>query len=191
MHILGIVGSPRKGGNTEIMVEAALDAAKEASAETDIFIVSGKNVTPCDACDTCAQTGICHIKDDMQELYQKLEWADGILFGTPVYFSNVTAQAKAIIDRTYALRKNSTLSGKVVGSIIVARRLGAAQVRNLLDGYFVGQGAIMIGAAVGYARKKGDIISGIGGSPADLPALEEARNLAKNLMQMVKRLPQA
>ena len=182
MHILGIVGSPRKGGNTELMVKAALDAAKEASAETDIFMVSEKNVTPCDACATCVQTGICHIKDDMQELYQKLEWADGILFGTPVYFANMTAQAKAIIDRTYVLRRNMALRDKVVGAIIVTRRLGAAQVRNLLYGYFVGQGAVMIGSAVGYARNKGDIINGIGGSPADLPALEEARKLAKNLV---------
>ena len=70
----------------------------------------------------------------------------------------------------------------------MTRRLGAAQVRNLLYGYFAGQGMIVAGSAVGYARNKGDIINGIGGSPDDLPALEEARNLAKNLIQMVERL---
>ncbi|MFC1942555.1 flavodoxin family protein [Chloroflexota bacterium] len=190
MRILGIVGSPRKDGNTELMVKAALETAKETGAETDLFLISEKNVTACDACDSCLRTGFCHIKDDMQELYQKLEWADGIIFGTPVYFSNVTAQAKAIIDRTFACRKNRTLSGKAVGAVIVTRRLGATQVRSLLYTFFIGQGAIAVGAAVGYALHKGDIVNGIGGSPANLPALEEARNLARDIMQMVKRLPQ-
>ncbi len=173
------------------MVRAALEAAREAGAETDIFLVSEKSVSPCDGCGSCRQTGICRIKDDMQELYQKFDWADGIIFGTPVYFNNVTAQGKAIIDRTYAFRRQRKLSGKVVGAMVVTRRVGAGQVRNLLYSYFVGQGTIVVGAAIGYARKKGEIRDGVGGSPANLPALEEARNLATSVVRMVERFSRA
>lgn len=187
MKVLGIVCSPRKGGNTEIMVREALGVAQEASAETELFLISGKSVAPCDSCGSCEKTGICHIKDDMQELYQKLEWADGIIFGTPVYFNNVSAQAKAIIDRTYAFRREKKLSGKVAGIIIVTRRTGAGQVRSLLCSYFVYQGTIVVGGGTGYGRKKGDVKEGVGAS-ADLSALDEARRLGTNVVRMVERL---
>ena len=72
MKVLGIVGSPRKDGNTQIMIEEVLSAAKQAGAETDIFLVYDKDIKGCDGCGACAQTGgVCKIKDDMQALYQK------------------------------------------------------------------------------------------------------------------------
>ncbi len=98
MKILGVVGSPRKGGNTEIMVEEALATAREAGAETELVLIAGKKIAGCDGCDTCRKTMACHIKDDMQTIYKQLEAADGIIFGTPVYFGSVPSQAKAIID---------------------------------------------------------------------------------------------
>jgi multimeric flavodoxin WrbA len=189
VRILGIVGSPRKNGNTEIMVRDALKYAEDSGAETDIFLIAENTVAPCDGCEACTKTGVCHIKDDMQELYEKMKWADGILFGTPVYYGGVTAQAKAIIDRTHCFRKHRVLKDKVAGAIIVTRRLGATQVRGMLYSYFIGHGAIAVGAAVGIAREKGEILKGVGGSPEDLPALEEGRNLTKRLMEMVERLP--
>jgi multimeric flavodoxin WrbA len=188
LKILGIVCSPRKGGNTEIMVREALGAAHNSGAETDIFLVSEKNIAPCDACDACLKTGVCLIKDDMQELYEKLIWADAIIFGTPVYFLNVTAQAKAIMDRTFAFLRVRKLSGKVATAIIVARRVGSGQVGSLLYSWFMSQGMVPVASALGYARYKGDITTGIGGSPADIPALEEARNLSTRVIQMVARL---
>ena len=187
MRVLGIVCSPRKEGNTEIMVREALGTANEAGAETDLFLISEKSVGPCDGCLSCEQTNICHIRDDMQELYEKLQLADGIIFGTPVYFGNVSAQAKAILDRTYAFRKERKLSGKVAGAIIVTRRVGAGQVRNLLCGYFVGQRMVVVGAGIGYGRKRGEVRTGVGGQ-AHLTALEEARHLGKNVVSMVQRL---
>src|SRR3972149_6417042 len=101
MKVQGIVGSPRKGGNTEIMVREVLKSTHQSGADTDIFLIAGKAIAGCDACGSCARTGRCKIKDDMQELYQKMEWADAIVFGSPVSFNYVTAQAKAIIDRTF------------------------------------------------------------------------------------------
>ena len=70
MRILGIVCSPRKGGNTEILVGEALEAAREAGSETELFLVADKKIAPCDGCGACEENGICRITDDMQELYQ-------------------------------------------------------------------------------------------------------------------------
>ena len=86
MKVIGIVCSPRKDGNTEILVKQALDSAREAGAQTKLFSVIGKNIAPCDACGSCHKTGVCHIQDDMQPLYQQLETADAIIFGSPSIF---------------------------------------------------------------------------------------------------------
>ena len=103
MKVLGIVCSPRKGGNTEILVKEALEAARQAGADTELVLVADRNISPCDGCGTCEENGVCKIKDDMQDIYKQLEIASGVILGTPVYFMNVSAQAKAIIDRTYGL----------------------------------------------------------------------------------------
>lgn len=124
MRILGIVCSPRKGGNTEILVKEALEAAREAGCETELILVADKKIAPCDGCNACVKTSVCKIMDDMQGVYEELEKADGIIFGTPSYFINVSAQAKAIMDRTYAFRFTSKLRGKVAGVIVAARRTG-------------------------------------------------------------------
>ncbi len=190
MKVLGIVCSPRKGGNTEILVREALAAALEAGAETEIVLVAGKDIAGCDGCSSCRQTGVCHIKDDMQPIYKQLEATDAIIFGTPVYFANVTAQAKAIMDRTFLFLPDRRLKGKVVAPVIALRRVGAGQTRNLLYGYFVGQGMIPVRGAIGYGREKGDVRQGTGGTQ-DLSALEEARNVGKEVVRMVKQLSKA
>ncbi len=189
MKVLGIVCSPRKGGNTEIMVTEALAATREAGAETELVLVADKNIAPCDGCEACHKTGVCKIKDDMQPIYQQLEAADAIILGTPVYFGNVSAQAKAIIDRTYSFRRQRKLSGKVAASVVVARRVGAGQVRTLLSGFFVNQGMIAVRGAIGYGRGKGEIRQGVGGAEG-VSALEEARSVGKSIVQMLKRLSQ-
>ena len=187
MKVLGIVCSPRKGGNTEIMVEEALAAAREGGAETELVLVAGKTIAPCDACESCRKTGVCHIKDDMQPIFQQLQAADGVIFGTPVYFGNVSAQAKAIMDRTHAFSGDRRLRGKVAGPIVVTRRLGAVQTRNLLYSYFITQRMIVVAAGIGYGREKGDVRQGVGGAPGS-SALEEARVVGTSVVQMVRQL---
>ena len=86
MKILGIVCSPRSGGNTEILVRKALESAEKEGAEVEAWSVAGKDLKPCDHCLSCIKTGQCHIKDDMQALYPKMIEADGIVLGSPVYF---------------------------------------------------------------------------------------------------------
>lgn len=187
MKILGLVTSPREGGNTEILVREALDGAREAGGTPDVFLVAGKQIAPCDACGGCLRDGRCIVEDDMQELYEKMLSAQGILFGTPVYFLNVSAQAKAIMDRTYGFLRTGKLRGKVAAAIIAARRVGAGQVLSLLYPFFAVHRMIIAGGGIGYGREKGEVRQGPGGSP-DIPALTEARAVGKNVVRMIQRL---
>ena len=187
VKVIGIVSSPRKGGNTEILVRQALKAAREAGAETELVSVAKMNISPCDGCGACEKNGICKIKDDMQVIYQQLESADGIVFGTPVYFMNVTAQAKAIIDRTYAFLHARKLRGKVAAGIVVARRVGAGQVLSILYSYFTMHRMLTAGGGIGYGREKGEVKTGPGGSPTRT-ALEEASAVGRNVVWLIERL---
>jgi multimeric flavodoxin WrbA len=187
MKIIGLVCSPRKRGNTEILVEEALNAARGKGAETKIILLADKQISPCDACDGCVNDGTCLIEDDMQDIYQKLEAADGIIFGTPVYFINVSAQAKAVIDRTYAFLRTAKLRGKVAGAVVAARRVGAGQVLSLLYSWFTVQRMITVGGCIGYGMEKGEVRQGTGGGPGST-ALGEAGAIGKAMVKMVKRV---
>ncbi len=187
MRVLGIVGSPRKNGNTEILMKEALKAINESGGETEMFLMSEKQVAPCDACGTCFQLESCVIKDDMQELYEMMERADAIIFGSPVYFGSVSAQMKAVMDRMFALLGRRALKDKVAGALVVTRRVGAIQARSLLYAFCIAQGMVVAGGAIGYGREPGDVLTGVGGG-IDMSALDEARLLGSNVAQMVKRL---
>ncbi len=187
MRVVGIVGSPRQGGNTEILVREALDAIQELGGETELITVSGKTINPCDACRTCEKEGVCRINDDMTEIYQQLLQADGIILGTPVYFTNVSAQAKAVMDRTYAFLWQLKLRGKVAGAIVVARRVGAGQVRGMLYSYFIANRMLVAGGAIGYGVEKGEVKEGVGGAP-NTSAVEEARGLGRAVVRLYQKL---
>jgi multimeric flavodoxin WrbA len=125
MKILAISFSPRIAGNTVAILEEALRGAKEQKAEVELYSVSGKTIQPCDGCRGCGATARCHIKDDMQELYEKIIGADGIIFGTPIYFWGMTGQAKTVLDRTIALNQpGRNLTNKVAGVVVVSGSLG-------------------------------------------------------------------
>ncbi len=108
MKILGISGSPRAKGNTDILVQEALRAASEVGAKTEFIALAGKKIKPCTGCGTChteSSKGICAIKDDdIPRIYEAMKEADGIIVGSPVYFLSVTAQLKALFDRSIILR---------------------------------------------------------------------------------------
>lgn len=184
-RVLGIVCSPRKGGNTEILVREALAGVGEVGGETELILVADKEIAPCDGCGACLESGLCKLKDDMQTIYQQLELADGIILGSPVYFVNVSAQAKAVIDRTYPLLGTRKLKGKVAAALVAARRVGAGQVLSLLYTYFTAQRMIIAGGGIGYGSAKGEVRQGTGGSPV-LSALEEAKAVGKNVVWMIE-----
>ena len=103
MKVLGIMSSPRRQSNTEILLDKALEGAREAGAEVEKVLVSKLKISPCLEIYACRKDGNCAIKDDMQSLYKKLLEADHIIFASPIFFYGVTSQAKAIIDRCQAL----------------------------------------------------------------------------------------
>lgn len=102
MKVLGIVGSPRKEGNSDLLVSEALKGAASAGAEVERVFLASLNINPCKGCDSCAKTGICIQKDDMIALTEKLLDADAVILGTPIYWWGPSAQMKAFIDRWYA-----------------------------------------------------------------------------------------
>ena len=188
MRILGIVCSPRKDGNTELLVEEALKMARDdEGAETDIFLVAGKSISGCLACYSCRQTGKCKIDDDMQELYEKMEHADAIIFASPVYFHSCTAQAKAIIDRTFCYLRDRPLQGKVAAPLLALRKVGGGQTRVQLYGWFLSQGMVPVRGGIGYGREIGDVLTGEGAN-IGMTAMDEARTTAREVIAMLKQL---
>jgi multimeric flavodoxin WrbA len=103
MKVLGLFGSPRKGGNTEILLEEALKGAEREGAEIERLYLSDLKITPCTECHGCDSTGDCVILDEMQKIYPKLLEADIIILASPIFFYGVTAWAKTLIDRSQAL----------------------------------------------------------------------------------------
>jgi multimeric flavodoxin WrbA len=103
MKVLGLFGSPRREGNTEILLEEALKGAEREGAEIDRVYVTDFTITPCKECHGCDQTGNCVILDDMQKIYPRLLEADIIILASPIFFYGITAWAKALIDRSQAL----------------------------------------------------------------------------------------
>ncbi len=105
MKVLGLVGSPREGANTEKLVNAILEGAAENGAETKIYNLSKLDLNPCKGCMTCKIEGKCVIDDDMQELYEEVQAADAIVLGSPLYMWEITAQTKLFVDRLVAFIK--------------------------------------------------------------------------------------
>jgi len=97
--LLGIVGSPRRGGNTHVLVSTMLDAAREQGAAGEIVLLGDLTIRECDGCHACWRGKPCSKSDDMAELYPKLIASDAIIFGTPVYWYGPTALMKALVDR--------------------------------------------------------------------------------------------
>lgn len=115
--VLGIVGSPRRGGNTEILVDEVLAGAQEAGALIEKIILNEMNIGPCQACNTCYKTGQCKQDDDMVGLLEKMEQAEIWVLGTPIYWWGPTAQFKIFLDRWYS-PKHRTFKGKRVILVI-------------------------------------------------------------------------
>ena len=182
--VLGIVGSPRKGGNTELIVENALKSAQEAGAEIDMVLLSENRVEPCRACNACAESGECIIKDDFMKVFNRMAKADGIIMASPSYFESMTPQMKALIDRTgyynSVARGRTTFDGKVAGAISVARRTGLANVWTQQLLFILSQKMIVPGIT-SYANV-------IGSAPGDVLKDEEGMRTSSDLGKAIAEL---
>lgn len=124
MKAVGIVGSPRKEGNTRILVEHCLQAMAEEGLETEVILLAGKDLTGCRHCGYCKEhPGECAIKDDLQTIREKMEAAEAIIVGSPVYFGAATSLVRGLLERI-GFSGMGKLKGKVGGPLVVARRAG-------------------------------------------------------------------
>ena len=182
--VLGIVGSPRKGGNTEVLVENALEAARSVGAETEILLLSEQHVEPCNACDSCGKTGECVINDDFMHVFERMAAADGIIMASPSYYESMTSQMKALIDRagTYntSAKGRTVFDGKVAGAMSVARRTGLANVWTQQLLFILSQKMIVPGIT-SYANA-------IGGQPGDVLEDEEGMRTSRDLGIAITKL---
>ena len=165
-NILVLAGSMRKGGNTDLLVQAFTEGAAKNN-QVEVVSVADYKVNPCIGCNFCytKEGNTCFQKDDMQTIYEKMKRTDVLVIASPVYFYGVSAQLKAIIDRLHTpLRKEFPI--KNLGLILV----GADTLPKLFDSikmqyqltlsYFHLQDAGMV--LVRGAEKKGDVKNGSG-----------------------------
>lgn len=103
MLVLGLMGSPRRAGNSETLLDAALEGARSAGGRTEKVILNELEAKACQGCNRCLPTGECVIDDGMRRVYRLLEEADAVVLASPIYFSGLTAQTKIMIDRCQCL----------------------------------------------------------------------------------------
>jgi len=140
MLVLGIHGSPRRGGNSEILLDLCLEAARQAGAETEKLRASRLDISGCRACGGCDETGECVLADEMQRVYPLLDSAERIVLAAPIFFYSFPAQLKALIDRAQARWARRRLRHRQPGYRPAANRrgyvqlVGATRGRNLFQG---------------------------------------------------------
>jgi len=187
MKAVGISGSPRAGGNTQCLVTECLREFSAHGWTVSLFSLSEKTVRPCTGCETCVESGACAVTDDdAAALFGALEGCDAVVIGSPVYYRNVTAQLKAVFDRSFA-PGHSLLEGKPCGAIAVGRGEGCGQSNTLMVIYnyvLSGGGLPVPGELNGLsarADKPGDILQ-------QERRLAQARVLARNIIKYAEKL---
>ncbi len=134
MKILGVVGSPRKKGNTSVLMKETLKPLETEGIETEVLFLSDYHIKDCNGCEGCKDTYKCIIDDDMQKLYPAIIESDALILGSPTYFYNITGDMKAFIDRLYCfeifadndrsiwISYNEALGGKYATVIAVSEQ---------------------------------------------------------------------
>ena len=185
MKAVGIVGSPRKGGNTEIITAHCLKAMAEEGLETELVRLAGLDIRGCNACGYCHEHDGCSIEDDLQPVYEKMAAADALIISSPVYFGSATAQLKGLLERAgfMSFRKNP-FAGKVGGPLVVARRAGQNFTFAELLFWFHIKGMINPGSTywnIAFGREKGEVDN-------DREGIETMRTLGQNMAWLLKKI---
>ena len=187
LKIVGIVGSPRRDGNTEFMVKKTLSEIEEADIETELITLYDKDISYCVGCDSCKSSGKCVIDDDMQLISQKVRDADGVVMGSPVYFGDMTGLAKTFIDRLRPLRNNHDFKFKVCGAVSTGgfRNGGQETTISSIHDFFLIQGGIVVGDNRPTAHFGA---TGVGNTSDDEIASQTCQNLATRMVEVVKKI---
>lgn len=122
MNVLGINGSPRIGGNTDILLDKVLEGARSKGAQIEKVVLNTLKFSPCQECEEIRDNGTCIIEDGLQPLYRKVEEIDAIILASPIFFGSLSAQTKMMIDRFQCAWRAKYMSKK---DIFKKRRKGA------------------------------------------------------------------
>ena len=188
MKVVAFNGSARKDGNTAILIQRVLQVLEAKGIETELIQLVGEQIRGCNACRTCYSTKNkrCAIEDDNVNAYiQKMIEADGIILGSPVYFSMMTPEMKALIDRAgYVVRANPDMFKRKVGAAVVAvRRAGGISTFDAINHFFLISQMIVPGSSywnIGVGRKKGDV-------EGDEEGMKIMEDLGKNMAWLLKK----
>jgi multimeric flavodoxin WrbA len=166
MKAMAINGSPRPGGNTEIMLKKVLEPLEAAGWSTEYLRIGGKPVRGCIACYKCFEkrNERCVVeKDDMNDYLEKIYAADAVILGSPTYVTDVTPELKALIDRAglVALANGGALKGKIGAAVVAVRRGGATHVFDTINHMFLMSSMIVPGSIhwnMGMGHDKGHVL---------------------------------
>jgi len=188
MKVLAINGSPRKNGNTQVMIEEAAKPLRRAGIRVEVASIRDYNIRPCNACEACyKKPWHCPIKDDAVKLLRKMKNADGLIVGSPVYGAGVTAQLKALLDRGVIACINQDFKNKIGGAIAVGATPHGGQefvIFQIVSG-FAFQGMIVahpkveLLGAMGTADDRGTI-------KEDEYGLRCANELGQRMVELLK-----
>jgi len=190
LKVVAFNGSPRINGNTAQSLKIVMVELEKEGIETEIVQLGGRKVFGCLACGKCRETkdNRCARKDDeMNTFIQKMEEADGIIIGSPTYFSNVSTEVKALIDRCgYVAKSNggAMLRGKVAASVVSARRAGSTFTYSAIN-FFFGIAEMIICSSnywnLTLSRDPGDVQN-------DAEGIQTFQILGKNMARLLKQV---
>lgn len=185
MNILAIVGSPRLNGNTNYLVDRALEEAAKLGAETEKIVLSQYKIGPCQGHQNCSEFDSCLQKDDGAWILQKFREADGLILATPVYYFDVTAQMKIFIDRNYFFYRHGIKSrARAVGMIVVAGGAGIDDAVRTLK-------KLALASTAKVSKEKRFLVTGYASAPGDVRSntslVAEASNLGRQMAQSLQQ----
>jgi multimeric flavodoxin WrbA len=189
MKVVAVNGSARGKGNTSLLIEAVFEPLRDAGVECELIELAGKDVRGCTACGTCTAKadGKCYgRRDDANEIIERLAAADGIILGSPVYFGDVTAEIKALMDRAgYVGRSKRDMFMRKPGAAVVAvRRAGGMHAFDTLNHFFSIAEMVTVGSSywnIGIGRERGDV-------EGDAEGMRTMHRLGENMAWMLELL---
>jgi multimeric flavodoxin WrbA len=186
MKVVGFNGSPRKDGNTSILIQQVFKELEKQSIATELVQLSEKEIRGCIACSQCIKNKDqrCAVKKDAANEYiEKMLGAEGIILGSPVYFNDVTPEMKALIDRTgYVARANGRMFKNKVGAAVAAvRRSGAVHTLDTINHFFLSGEMVIVGRVIGVGREKGEV-------EKDEEGVQLAKTLGQRMAWLLKKI---
>jgi multimeric flavodoxin WrbA len=186
MKVVAFNGSPRKDGNTSILIKQVVNELQKQGIETELVQLSEKELRGCISCYKCIENKDqrCAVKSDAANDYiEKMLAAEGIILGSPVYFIDVTPEMKALIDRTgYVSRANGRMFKNKVGAAVVAvRRLGAVHTLDTMDHFFFSGEMILVGRGIGFGMGKGEV-------ERDEEGMQQVKSLGQRMAWLLRKI---